>query len=169
MAFMTYINPIFTYGAARFLQNCQAVGIDALIVPDMPYEEKQELLPFCQEHDVRLISMIAPTSNQRIQTIASEAEGFLYCVSSMGVTGVRQELGNHVAAMIQTAKEAKEIPCAIGFGISTPQQAAAMAAISDGAIVGSAIVKIVAQHGQECVPHVAKYVREMVQAVKAVQ
>lgn len=149
------------------MKNCQAAGVNAVIVPDVPYEEKRELQPYCSKHDVTLVSMIAPTSNDRIRTIANEAQGFVYCVSSMGVTGVRQNLGGNVAEMIQLVKEVKNIPCAIGFGISTPEQAAAMARIADGVIVGSAIVKIVEQYGAECVPHVTDYVRAMKRAIAA--
>jgi tryptophan synthase alpha chain len=166
IAFMTYVNPIFTYGTDRFMKNCQEVGIDALIVPDVPFEEKEELMPFCSKYDVKLISMIAPTSNNRIRMIASEAQGFIYCVSSMGVTGVRQEISNDVAEMIKLVKEVRDIPCAIGFGISTPEQAMQMAQLSDGVIVGSAIVKIIGQYGVDCVPHVVDYVRSMKNAVK---
>lgn len=165
LAFMTYANPIFTYGAERFLKNCREAGIDAVIVPDVPFEEKEELQPYCSQYDVRLISMIAPSSNERIRMIAREAEGFVYCVSSMGVTGVRQEIKTDLSDMIQLVKEVKDIPCAVGFGISTPEQAAQMARVSDGAIVGSAIVKIVEEFGADCVPHVAEYVRLMKQAV----
>lgn len=166
IAFMTYANPIFTYGPERFMKNCQEVGIDAVIVPDLPYEEKEEFLPYCLKHGVTLISMIAPTSNDRIRMIAREAEGFIYCVSSMGVTGVRKEIGNDVEEMIKLVKEVKDIPCAIGFGISTPEQAKRMAEISNGVIVGSAIVKIIAQYGFDCVPHVVEYVRTMKDAIR---
>ncbi|OPZ93567.1 MAG: Tryptophan synthase alpha chain [Firmicutes bacterium ADurb.Bin419] len=166
IAFMTYANPIFTYGTEKFMKNCQETGVDAVIVPDIPYEEREELVPFCSKYDVTFISMIAPTSNERIKMIAREAEGFLYCVSSMGVTGVRKEVGSNASEMIKLAKEVKDIPCAIGFGISTPEQAAAMSEISDGVIVGSAIVKIVAQYGVECVPHVVEYVKDMKNAMR---
>jgi tryptophan synthase alpha chain len=165
IAFMTYVNPIFTYGTDRFMKNCQEVGIDAVIVPDVPFEEKEELHPYCLKYGVSLISMIAPSSANRIQMIASEAEGFIYCVSSMGVTGVRTEINNDVENMIKLVKEVKDIPCAVGFGISTPEQAKRMAACSDGVIVGSAIVKIVAQYGSDCVPHVVEYVRTMKKAI----
>lgn len=165
IAFMTYINPIFTYGTERFLKNCQEAGIAAVIVPDVPFEEKEELAPFCTKYGVTLISMIAPTSNNRIQTIARDAEGFIYCVSSLGVTGVRREISNDAAEMIKLVKEVKDIPCAIGFGISTFEQAKQVAQFSDGVIVGSAIVKIVAEYGENCVPHVAEYVRSMKKAI----
>jgi tryptophan synthase alpha chain len=166
IAFMTYMNPIFTYGTDRFMKNCQEVGVDAVIVPDVPFEEKEELMPYCTKYGITLISMIAPTSNNRIRMIASEAEGFIYCVSSMGVTGIRTEFSNGVEEMIKLVKEVKDIPCAIGFGISTPEQAAKMAGISDGVIVGSAIVKIVAKYGSDCVPHVVEYVRNMKNAIR---
>lgn len=165
LAFMTYMNPIYTYGTERFMVNCKKVGIDALIVPDVPFDEREELKPYCDQYGITLISMIAPTSKERIRTITREAEGFIYCVSSMGVTGVRSDIGTDVEEMIKLAKKEKDIPCAIGFGISTPEQAAKMAAISDGVIVGSAIVKIVAQYGEDCVPYVEDYVRSMKGAI----
>lgn len=165
IAFMTYINPIFSYGTERFMKNCQETGIDAVIVPDVPFEEKNELQEFCTKYNVAFISMIAPTSHDRIRMIAREAEGFIYCVSSMGVTGVRKEISNDAEGMIKLVKEVNDIPCAIGFGISTPEQAKRMAGFADGVIVGSAIVKIVAQYGEDCVPHVAKYVRNMKNAI----
>jgi len=166
LAFMTYANPIFTYGTEKFMKKCQEASIDAVIVPDIPYNEKEELTPFCKKYNVTFISMIAPTSNDRIRMIAADAEGFIYCVSSLGVTGVRKDLGSNIAEMINLAKEVKDIPCAIGFGISTPEQAAAMSKIADGVIVGSAIVKIIAQYGTDCVPHVVEYVKSMVKAIK---
>lgn len=166
LAFMTYINPIFTYGTEKFMKNCREAGIDAVIVPDVPFEEKEELMPYCSKYSVDLISLIAPTSHERIRMIASEAQGFVYCVSSMGVTGVRQEISSDVDEMVRLVKEVKNIPCAIGFGISTPEQAAKMVQFADGAIVGSAIVKIVEQYGADCVPHVTEYVRRMKKAVR---
>jgi len=166
IAFMTYINPIFTYGTDRFMKNCREVGVDAVIVPDVPFEEKEELQPYCSKYDVTLISMIAPSSHDRIRMIAAEAEGFVYCVSSMGVTGVRQEIKTDISEMIKLVKEVRDIPCAIGFGISTLEQARQMAQYADGVIVGSAIVKIIGQYGVDCVPHVVEYVRNMRNAVK---
>lgn len=168
IAFMTYVNPIFTYGTDRFMQNCQETGVDAVIVPDLPFEERDELIPYCSKYGVDLISLIALTSHERIRMIAREAQGFVYCVSSMGVTGVRQEISTDVGEMIKLVKEVNDIPCAIGFGISSPEQAAQMVQFSDGAIVGSAIVKIVEQYGADCIPYVVEYVRTMKQAVKQV-
>jgi tryptophan synthase alpha chain len=166
IAFMTYANPIFTYGTERFLKNCNVVGIDALIVPDVPFEEKEELSPSCRKYGIALISMIAPTSKERIRMIADAAEGFLYCVSSLGVTGERREIGSEASDMIRLVKEGKDIPCAIGFGISTPEQAAKMAEYSDGVIVGSAIVKIVGTYGEDCIPYVEDFVKGMIAALK---
>lgn len=165
IAFMTYANPIFSYGTKKFMEKCKITGIDALIVPDVPFEEKEELKPYCDSAGITLISMIAPTSEDRIRMIAKEAEGFIYCVSSMGVTGVRNELGNSVKNMIKSVKDVKNIPCAVGFGISTPEQAKAMAEISDGVIVGSAIVKIIEQYGVDCIPYVEDYVSNMKRAI----
>lgn len=165
LAFMTYINPVFVYGAERFIRQAAECGINALIVPDMPYEEKDELFSYCETYGLDLISLIAPTSKERIQTIAREAKGFLYCVSSLGVTGVRSEITTDIGEMVSLAKKAKDIPCAIGFGISTPEQAKKMAASADGVIVGSAIVKIVAQYGEHCIGPVCDYVRSMKKAI----
>ena len=119
MAFMSYANPIYSYGTERFMANCRKVGIDAIIVPDIPFEEKEELKPFCDQYGIVLISMIAPTSKERILKIVKEAEGFLYCVSSMGTTGVRNEIGSHIDEMISLVKQVKGIPCAVGFGVSS--------------------------------------------------
>lgn len=158
---MTYANPIFTYGTKKFMKRCQEVGVAGVIVPDIPFEEREELLPFCRDYNVTMISMIAPTSKERIRMIAKEAEGFIYCVSSLGVTGVRKSISNEVEEMISLVKEEKDIPCAIGFGLSTPEQAAQMAKISDGIIVGSAIVQMIAEHGDDCISHIFNYIKEM--------
>lgn len=161
LATMTYINPVYVYGPARFMERCRRAGICAIIVPDMPYEEKQCLQPYCTEYGVKLVSMIAPTSEDRIAMIASQAEGFLYVVSSMGVTGMRTSFSSNLEDMVASVRRATSIPCAVGFGVSTPQQARDITRFADGAIVGSAIVKIVAEHGRDCVPYVAEYVRSM--------
>ena len=166
LVFMTYANVVYSYGAERFLANCAEAGIDGLILPDLPFEEKEEFLDPCRKQGVDLISMIAPTSASRVAMIAREAEGFLYLVSSLGVTGERSEISTDLAAIVQTVRENTKIPCAVGFGISTPEQAARMAALSDGAIVGSAIVKLIAQHGRDAPPVVADYVRRMSAAVR---
>lgn len=161
LIFMTYVNPIYVYGTKRFMERCAQTGIDGLIVPDVPFEEKEELADFCKANGVDLISMIAPTSMERIELIAKEAEGFIYCVSSLGVTGVRSEIKTDIGTMIQHVKTVTDVPCAVGFGIATPQQAEKMAGLSDGAIVGSAIVKLVAKYGRNAVPYVADYVKSM--------
>lgn len=161
MVFMTYANVVFSYGAERFISTCREIGMDGLILPDLPYEEKEEFLPICHTYGVDLISLIAPTSENRIAMIAKEAEGFLYIVSSLGVTGMRSEIKTNLQSIVEVVRQNTEIPCAIGFGISTPEQAAKMAGISDGAIVGSAIVKIIEKYGREAAPYVGEYVREM--------
>jgi tryptophan synthase alpha chain len=166
LLFMTYINPIHTYGKDSFMAKCNEVGIDGVIVPDLPFEEKDELTDPCREYGISLISMIAPTSGERTQRIAKEAEGFLYCVSSLGVTGVRSEITTDIAGLIQQVREVSPIPCAVGFGISTPQQARDMAALSDGVIVGSAIVKLVAERGQDSIEPVKRFVAELRSAIK---
>lgn len=165
LAFMTYINPVFAYGVDKFMKNAADCGIDALIVPDMPFEEREELLPACREYGLVLIYLVAPTSRERAQAIARESDGFVYCVSSLGVTGVRSQITTNIKEMVDMVKQGKDVPCAIGFGISTPEQAGRMADQSDGVIVGSAIVKMVAQYGTDCVGPVCRYVRQMKEAV----
>lgn len=166
LVFLTYINPIYIYGKKRFMERCQKAGIDGIIVPDLPYEEKQELAPDCESYGIDLISLIAPTSKERIRMIAKEAKGFIYCVSSLGVTGVRSEIRTDIGEMVKQVRQASELPLAVGFGISTPEQAAAMAAVSDGAIVGSAIVKLVAKYGRDSEEPVAAYVKSMKDALR---
>ena len=166
MVFMTYANVVFSYGTERFLDACVDVGIQGLILPDIPFEEKSEFDPACKARGLALVSLIAPTSEDRIGRIAREAEGFVYCVSSLGVTGVRAEITTDIAAMVRLVKREQDIPCAVGFGISTPEQAKKMAAQADGVIVGSAIMKLIAAHGRDAVPHVAAYVKSMKDAIR---
>ena len=166
MVFMTYANVVFSYGAERFLSTCQAVGMDGLILPDLPYEEKEEFGPLCRAHGMDLISLIAPTSADRIAMIAREAEGFLYLVSSLGVTGVRREITTDLGSIVRVVRENTSLPCAIGFGISTPEQAGQMAGLADGVIVGSAIVRLIARYGREAPEHVGAYVRAMKDAMR---
>ena len=161
MVFMTYANVVFSYGAERFIGTCREIGMDGLILPDLPYEEKEEFQPICRRFGLELISLIAPTSENRIARIAGEAEGFVYLVSSLGVTGMRSEIKTDLTSIVEAIRRNTDIPCAIGFGISTPEQAAAMAAVSDGVIVGSAIVKHAGQYGRHAVPHIAAYVASM--------
>ena len=165
MVFMTYANVVFSYGSERFISTCREIGINGLILPDVPYEEKEEFLPICRRYGVDLISLIAPTSEDRIAMIAREAEGFLYIVSSLGVTGVRSEIRTDLGAIVETVRQNTDIPCAIGFGISTPEQAAKMAGISDGAIVGSAIVRLIGEHGKDAPEYVGEYVKRMKEAL----
>jgi len=168
MVFMTYLNPVFHYGYQRFFQRCQELGLDGIIIPDLPYEEKQEIASVCDAHGVDLISMIAPTSRERIGMIAAEARGFLYVVSSMGVTGIREEIGPEIVAMTESARAATGIPLAVGFGVNTPEQAKEMARYADGVIVGSGIVKIVTDHGSGAGPYIYEFVRSMKDALKEV-
>ena len=168
MVFMTYANVVFSYGTERFIKKASEVGMDGLILPDVPFEEKEEFDSVCKAYGIDLISLIAPTSHERIAMIAKEAEGFVYCVSSLGVTGTRSQITTDIGAMVQLVKAEKQIPCAVGFGISTPRQAAKMAEQSDGAIVGSAIVKLCARYGKDCVPYVKEYVKSMKDAVRNV-
>lgn len=166
MVFMTYANVVFSYGSERFIATCSEVGMDGLILPDLPFEEREEFLPECRKYGIDLISLIAPTSEGRVAMIAREAEGFLYLVSSLGVTGVRNEIETDLASMVQMVRQNTDVPCAIGFGISTPEQAKQMAGLSDGVIVGSAIVRLLEEHGKEAPEYIGEYVRRMKEAIR---
>lgn len=166
MVFMTYANVVFSYGSEKFISTCAEIGIDGLILPDIPYEEKDEFDPICKKYGLDLVSLVAPTSEDRIAMVAREASGFIYVVSSLGVTGVRSEITTDIGAMVKLIRGNSKLPCAVGFGISTPEQAKKMAELSDGAIVGSAIVKLIAQHGRDAAPYVADYVKAMKDAVR---
>ena len=166
MVFMTYANVVFSYGAEKFISTCREIEIDGLILPDLPFEEKEEFQPLCRQYGVDLISLIAPTSENRIAMIAKEAEGFIYIVSSLGVTGTRSEINTDIASIVKVVRENTNAPCAVGFGISTPEQAKKMAGISDGAIVGSAIVKLLEKHGKDAPKYIGEYVKTMKDAIR---
>lgn len=166
MVFMTYANVVFSYGAERFIAKCKEAKIDGLILPDLPFEEKEEFLPTCHQYGIDLVSLIAPTSENRIAMIAKEAEGFLYIVSSLGVTGTRSEIKTDLTSIVEVVRQNTDIPCAIGFGISTPEQARKMANISDGAIVGSAIIKLLEKYGKDAPKYIGEYVKSMKDAMR---
>ncbi len=163
LCLMTYLNPVFHYGYDRFFKNCQEVGVDGIIIPDCPYEESGEVKEVAKNYDVKVISMIAPTSKERIKMIAQEAEGFIYLVSSLGVTGVRDEIQTDLSTIINDIKEVTDVPVAIGFGIHSPKQVQEMNQYADGTIVGSAIVRIIAEHGENVHQALYDYVKDMTQ------
>lgn len=165
MVFMTYANVVFSYGSERFIKQCAEVGIDGIILPDLPYEEKDEFQPICRKYGVDLISLIAPTSANRTEMIAKDAEGFIYIVSSMGVTGTRDEITTDLSSLVDIIRSYTSVPCAVGFGISTPEQAAQMASVSDGAIVGSAIIRIIEKYGRDAAEPVGEFVKSMKNAI----
>lgn len=164
LVFLTYINPVFFYGYERFFEKCNELGIDGIISPDLPYEEKGEIAEIAARNDVDVISLIAPTSKQRIQKIASDASGFIYVVSSLGVTGMRSEIKTDLNAILSDIREVSDLPLAVGFGINTPEQASNIGKIADGVIVGSAIVKIIEEHGENATGPLKEYVLEMKKA-----
>ena len=166
LVFLTYLNPVFHCGYENFFKRCAVSGLDGIIIPDLPFEEQPPVREAAVKHGIDLISLIAPTSQERIKEIAKNAAGFIYLVSSMGVTGVRSEITTDLAAITTAVKSVTEIPVAIGFGIHTPEQAAQMAKIAGGVIVGSAIVKIIAKHGTDSAPHIYRYVKEMKDAAR---
>ena len=161
LLFMTYANPVYSYGTDKFMAKCKEAGIDGVIIPDVPFEEKDEFENDANRYNICMISMIAPTSGERIEKIAGEAKGFLYCVSSLGVTGVRNDINSDISELINKVKKISDVPCAVGFGISTPEQARAMAAISDGVIVGSAIVGLIAEFGKDSIEPVKQFVNKL--------
>ncbi|MCL2808947.1 MAG: tryptophan synthase subunit alpha [Treponema sp.] len=166
LVYLTYANPVFYFGYDAFFKRCCDTGPNGIIIPDIPYEEQKPVKEAADKYGIDLISLISPTSRERIEKIAKTASGFIYLVSSMGVTGTRSEINTDLSSITAVIKSVTDIPVAIGFGINTPQQAAQMAKIADGVIVGSAIVKIIAQHGENAAPHIYSYVKEMKEAVK---
>jgi len=164
LVFLTYLNPVFKYGYEAFCKKCNEVGISGIIIPDMPFEEHGELEPIAEKYDVDIISLIAPTSRERIRMIAGRAKGYIYLVSSMGVTGVRNEITTDIGGIIEEIRAVTDTPVAVGFGINTPEQAARYAAMADGVIVGSAIVKIIEQYGEDAGKYIYEYVKGMVDA-----
>ena len=165
LAFMTYANVVFSYGADKFISTCREIEIDGLILPDLPFEEKEEFLPICRKYGVDLISLIAPTSLDRISMIARESEGFLYIISSLGVTGTRKEITTDLESIVREVRKNTNTPCAIGFGISTPEQGRKMAEAADGVIVGSRIIRFLEEHGKDAPQYIGRYVKEMKEAI----
>lgn len=165
IVFMTYANPVYHYGAEKFFKKAAEVGADGIIIPDCPYEERSEFDETAAKYGIDFVSMIAPTSEDRIKTIASQAKGFIYVVSSLGVTGVRSEITTDLDSIMKLIKEATGTPAAIGFGISTPEQASVMSKKADGVIVGSAMVRIVAKYDKDAPEKLAEYVRSMKEAI----
>ena len=165
LVFMTYANVVFSYDPERFMARCCETGVGGIIIPDLPFEEKDEFQPVCRQYGVDLISLIAPTSADRIAMIAKEAEGFIYIVSSLGVTGMRSEITTDISSIVSVIRENTSVPCAVGFGISTPEQAAKMSSFADGVIVGSAIVKQIAEHGRDSAAPVGEFTAKMKAAV----
>ena len=166
LVFLTYINPVYKYGYNNFFIQCKEVGVDGIIIPDLPFEEKDEIENIADKYNVDIISLISPTSEERIKTIAKEAKGFIYVVSSMGVTGVRREIKTNIASIIKSIKEVTDVPCAVGFGINSPKQAKEISEISDGVIVGSSIVRIIEEYGDNANKELYKYVRKMKEAIE---
>lgn len=165
LVFMTYANVVFSYGIDKFSKKCQEVGMDGIILPDVPFEEKEEFVEIMKKYDIDLISLIAPTSENRIAMIAKEATGFIYLVSSLGVTGVRSEITTDIASIVKIIKENTDVPVAVGFGISTTEQAKKMSTDSDGVIVGSAIIKLITKYGKDAAKYVGEYVKSMKDAI----
>ena len=165
LVFLTYLNPVFNYGYEKFFKTCKDTGMDGIIIPDLPYEEKEEIKDVAEKYEIDIISLVAPTSNDRIKKIAQGAKGYIYVVSSMGVTGMRSKITTDLNSIIKLIKESTNIPTAIGFGINTPEQAKNLSEISDGIIVGSAIVNIIAKYGVDSPRYVYDYVKSMVEAM----
>ena len=169
LVFMTYANVVFSYGTEKFVSTCREIGIDGLILPDVPFEEREEFLEPCRQNGIDFISLVAPTSENRIAKIARDADGFLYVVSSLGVTGTRDEIKTDLSSIVETIRRNSDIPCSIGFGISTPEQARQMASVADGVIVGSAIIKLMSQNERNAAEVVGAYVKTMKDAIRSVE
>jgi len=158
---LTYANPVFVYGYDKFFKRCEKCRVYGVVMPDLPFEERGEATVYADKHGVNLITLIAPTSAERVQMLAKDATGFIYLVSSMGVTGIRSEFDAGLRDIVKQIREVTDVPVFIGFGISKPEQVAKMGEIADGVIVGSAFVKIIAQHGHHAAPHINELIKEL--------
>lgn len=165
MVFMTYLNPVFVYGYDRFFAKCVEIGVSGIIIPDLPFEEQSEVKHVAKQYGIAVITLVAPTSQTRTTAVAKDAEGFVYMVSSLGVTGMRREITTDIPAMVAEIKRYASVPVAVGFGIATTDQAADIAASADGVIVGSAIVNLIAQHGANAHAPLRAYIQSMKAAI----
>lgn len=144
IVYLMYFNSILHYGVERFFKDCAKSGVDGVIIPDLPFEESDEVSNYTESNGVHYITMVSPTSEKRIISIASDAKGFLYCVSSLGVTGTREKIATDLNSFFNQIKKYSKIPNCLGFGISSPEQVSQVKQYCDGVIVGSAIVKLIA-------------------------
>lgn len=165
LAFMTYANIVFAYGIDKFVEKMASLGVGGLILADVPYEERDIFASACEKCKVDFISLIAPSSKSRIEIIAKKASGFIYCVSSLGVTGVRSEIDKGLESIIDEIRKHSSVPVAVGFGISNATQAKEVAKYADGVIIGSAIVKLCEQYGTQCVKHIATFAKDIREAL----
>src|SRR5699024_5311861 len=161
LVFMTYLNPVFVYGYDNFFAKCQEIGISGIIIPDLLFEEQEEVKVVASHNAIEVMSLIAATSKDRIKEIVKKSEGFIYLVSSMGVTGVQSSITTDISAMVAGIRAVSDIPVAVGFGINQPSQVKDIAAKADGVIVGSGIVRLVEAYGEEAKPYIYDYVHEM--------
>lgn len=166
LVFLTYFNPVFSYGVEKFFADCESIGVDGVIIPDLPYEEQGEVRPAADAHHVDVIQLVAPTSGDRIEKTLRDATGFVYLVSSMGVTGMRSGFRNNIQARVAEIRKVTDIPVAVGFGIHTPEQAAEMAEAADGVITGSGVVDIIGKHGAKADEALAAYIGALKQGIR---
>lgn len=167
LIYLLYFNCILQYGVDRFFKHCANSGIDGVIIPDLPYEETGEISDVADMYAINIITLVSPTSRERIQNIAKNASGFLYCISSLGVTGMRKEFNTDFNEFFSYIDEVVKIPKAIGFGISSPEHIKKLKGICDGLIVGSAIVKKIEQSSTpaEAINNVGDFVKNLRQAL----
>lgn len=167
LVLMTYVNPILQYGIERFMIKAREVGVDGLIIPDLPLEEMDLVRPAVLDQGLCLIPLVAPTSTpDRICQADKLGTGFIYCVSLTGVTGVRNSISKNIPDFMEQVRQNSRLPLAIGFGISGPEQASQMACFSDAVIVGSAIVKLVEEGAStDCLQQVATFVQQLKAAI----
>ncbi len=163
LVFLMYANMIHHYDIPKFFERCKEVGVDGVIVPDVPMEEKKEFGEDAKANEIDFISLVAPTSKERVKDICEDASGFLYCVSSLGVTGTRESIETNFGELFENIKRHCKIPTAIGFGISNKEQAGMLKHYSEGIIIGSAIVSIIEEHGKDAVPYIKEFAKEVVE------
>ncbi|MBW1606294.1 tryptophan synthase subunit alpha [Lactobacillus sp. Sy-1] len=163
LVFLTYLNIVLQYGYDEFCRDCKKYGVDGLIIPDLPYEEKGELTPYTTKYEIDLVPLITLNSGDRIKPIAKDASGFVYLVSSLGVTGERDHFSDQLSSIVKQIKADTTVPVAIGFGVHEPEQARQLAEFADGVIIGSAFVKIVEKYKTDA----PKYLKQFANEVKS--
>lgn len=160
---MSYLNPVYKYGYEAFMAKCAETGVDGLIIPDMPYDERGELLPFAEKYDVDIISLVAPASKSRIRMIAEEAKGYIYVLPSLNAFDARNDIITDISGIVAEIRQVTDVPVILEIGVHYPE--GEYETIADGFVVENAIVNIIAKHGNEAAGPIFDYVKKTVESL----